>query len=275
MSFEPLVPVAMVIDAMEADPTLPTPLRRDAQMIRQGVEVELRLIDDLLDLSRIGSGKLNLRLSNVDLHDPLSAAISVCRADAEESGIDLRADLSARVSTIWGDSTRLQQVFWNLIRNAIKFTPAGGRVRVRSLNADNGNVLIEVRDDGIGIEPEKLSRIFDAFEQAGPDIAARFGGLGLGLAIAQGLTAAQAGTITASSEGTDRGAVFIVRFPTVVETPPQPNPGDSVLPLGRVRRSPCPGHSPRQGEFFSPSPAIMHSACCRRHLTANESGSIQ
>ena len=221
----PLVPVAMVLDAMASDPSLPTPLCRDAQMIREGVEVELRLIDDLVDLSRIGSGKLNLKMTQVDIHQPLAASVEGCRADARDAEVELILQPLAASHVVWGDPTRLQQIFWNLIRNAIKFTPAGGRVAIRSSNTENGNVVIEVTDNGIGIEPEKLSLIFNAFEQAGPDIAARFGGLGLGLAIAQGLTTAHGGAISATSAGIDTGATFTVRLPTA-NTPPAPQPHD-------------------------------------------------
>jgi signal transduction histidine kinase len=220
----PLVPVSMVADALEADGSLPAPLRRDVQMIRQGVEVEMRLIGDLVDLSRIGSGKLNLKMQQVDVHQPLGAAVDVCRLDARDAQIEFSVDLAATHPVVWGDPTRLQQIFWNLVRNAIKFTPAGGKVAVRTFNADNGNVVIDVSDNGIGIEPEKLSLIFNAFEQAGPDIAARFGGLGLGLAIAQGLTAAHNGVIWAHSPGPDQGATFSLRFPTATAPTVAPDP---------------------------------------------------
>ncbi|HEX4795979.1 MAG TPA: ATP-binding protein [Humisphaera sp.] len=223
----PLVPVAMVADAMEVDPTLPAPLRHDAQMIRRGINIELRLIDDLADLSRIGGGKLNLKLERIDAHDPLAAAIRACEHDAHDSQLELRSDLSANHTMVSGDATRLQQVFWNLIRNAIKFTPPGGRIFVRTSNAGSGELLVEVRDNGIGIDPQKLSKIFEAFEQAGPDIAARFGGLGLGLAIVQGLVEAHGGTITAGSEGINRGAVFSVRLPIAGETSAKPATHDT------------------------------------------------
>jgi signal transduction histidine kinase len=217
----PLVPLVMVADAMENDSALPTPLKRDVQMMRRSLNVELRLIDDLVDLSRIGSGKPNLQMARIDLHDPLLAATRSLEADVADAELELNTELSAANSIVWGDATRLQQVCWNLIRNAIKFTPPGGRVSVRTSNAPNGNVVIEVSDTGIGIEPEKLSKIFEAFEQAGPDIAARFGGLGLGLAIAQGLVEAQGGKITAASAGPDQGATFTVCLPATGIAVPQ------------------------------------------------------
>lgn len=209
----PLVPVSMVMDAIESDVSLPTPVRHDAQVVRRSVEVELRLIDDLVDLSRIGTGKLSLKLEPIDLHVPLTAAMEVARPDSEDSQLDLITELHATHAIVLGDQTRLQQIFWNLIRNAIKFTPPGGKVTVRTCNTPGGGVLVEVIDNGIGIESEKLSKVFEAFEQAGPDIAARFGGLGLGLAIAQGLAEAHGGKISAFSAGLDRGATFAVGFP--------------------------------------------------------------
>jgi signal transduction histidine kinase len=227
----PLVPVAMVIEAMEHDPSLPVPLRRDVEMIRSGVEVELRLIDDLVDLTRIGAGKLKLKIDAVDIHQPLAAAVGICQVEAGEREVELQTTFNAEAPNVWGDAMRLQQIFWNLIRNAIKFTPPGGRVTVRTFNAKNGNVMIEVSDSGIGIEPEKLYHIFEAFEQGGPDIAARFGGLGLGLAIAQGLTTAHAGEIQAASSGLNCGSTFTIRLPATTATMPSPSPtgGDDSL----------------------------------------------
>lgn len=230
----PLVPVAMVVDAIEHDPALPTPLRRDVEMIREGVAVELRLIDDLVDLSRIGAGKLKLKMERVDVHAPLARAVDVCRAEAAEREVALRTEPGAVAPWVWGDAVRLQQIFWNLVRNAIKFTPAGGQVRVRTFNADNGNVLVEVSDTGIGIEPEKLSMIFGAFEQAGPDVAARFGGLGLGLAIAQGLTVAHGGAVVAASTGADRGSTFTVRFPAAGAGAELPGPTTAAGDVGTL-----------------------------------------
>lgn len=225
----PLSSVLMVAQAMESDPSLARGLRDDAATIRRSVELETRLIDDLVDLSRIGSGRLHLESLQLDLHDPLAEAIRFCQNDARERELELVTDLRASRSTVVGDPVRLQQIFWNLIRNALKFTPEGGRIMVRSFDGVGGKIVVEVSDSGIGIEAQRLSLIFQAFEQGGPEITARFGGLGLGLAIAQGLTQAHGGTIHAASEGPNRGSTFTVDFPTTPKTapsatiePPQP-----------------------------------------------------
>ena len=211
----PLSSVLMVAEAMENDPSLARPLREDAATIRRCVELETRLIDDLVDLSRIGAGKLHLDRQPLDLNDPLTEAIRFCASDVRDRQLELVTDLRAHTTTVAGDPIRLQQIFWNLIRNAIKFTPEGGRITVRSFN-DAGHVIVQVADTGIGIDPQRLSLIFQAFEQGGPDITARFGGLGLGLAIAQGLTQAHGGAIRAASDGANRGSLFTVEFPTTV-----------------------------------------------------------
>jgi signal transduction histidine kinase len=135
--------------------------------------------------------------------------------------LELITDLHAVSSHVSGDPVRLQQIFWNLIRNAIKFTPEGGRIMISSYNEDPGHISVQVADNGIGIDPQRLSLIFQAFEQGGRDITARFGGLGLGLAIAQGLTQAHGGVIRAVSEGTNRGSIFTVQFPTSADRVPE------------------------------------------------------
>jgi signal transduction histidine kinase len=218
----PLSSVLMVAEAMENDPSLARPLRDDAATIRRCVELETRLIDDLVDLSRIGAGKLHLDRQTLDLHEPLADAIRFSASDVRDRQLELATDLCAQSTTVHGDPVRLQQIFWNLIRNAIKFTPEGGRVTVRSFNDDAGHVVVQVADTGIGIDPHRLSLIFQAFEQGGPDITARFGGLGLGLAIAQGLTQAHGGAIRAASDGPDRGSLFTVEFPTTGSMASQP-----------------------------------------------------
>jgi signal transduction histidine kinase len=226
----PLSSVLMVAEAMENDPSLSGGLRDDAATIRRSVELETRLIDDLVDLSRIASGKLHLDTLPLDLRDPLAEAIRFCQNDARERQLELTTEFHASNCNVEGDPVRLQQIFWNLIRNAIKFTPEGGRIAIRTLNAPSGHVVVEVSDTGIGIDPQRLSLIFQAFEQGGPDITARFGGLGLGLAIAQGLTRAHGGTIRAASDGPNRGSVFTVEFP-ILPKPAQSSPTQPRQPI--------------------------------------------
>jgi signal transduction histidine kinase len=204
----PLSPVLMVAEMLEQDPSLPPAILKDIQTIRRNVDLEIRLIEDLVDLTRISVGKLHLRQKLLDLHDPLKAAVDVCRGDLCEKGLDMTMELPAEACLVEGDPVRLQQVFWNLLRNAIKFTPAGGQIRVSSRVMPGQRVSIEITDTGIGIDPLHLSRIFEAFEQGNQDIQTRFGGLGLGLAICQGIIEAHHGSITAASPGEGQGATF-------------------------------------------------------------------
>jgi signal transduction histidine kinase len=217
----PLSPVLMVAELLEQDPSLTPAVRKDVRSIRRNVDLEIRLIEDLVDLTRISAGKLRLREEPVDVHEPLRAAIEVCEADLREKGLELATDLAATESHVSGDPVRLQQIFWNLLRNAVKFTPAGGRISIVSRNTPEGHLLLEVSDTGMGIEPQRLGKIFEAFEQGEPDIHVRFGGLGLGLAICQALVAAHHGSIHASSQGRGLGAVFAVTLPVISPAPAQ------------------------------------------------------
>jgi signal transduction histidine kinase len=209
----PLNPVVTIAGALEWDPGLCRDVREDMTMIRRNVELEMRLIDDLLDLTRIENGKMNLRMDSVDIHEPLSHAIGVCEPEARDKDVILIVELEAKNSLVKGDAMRLQQVFWNLIRNAIKFTPTLGRVHISTQDGPNSGVAVSVSDTGIGIDSNRLTAIFEAFEQGDRDIASRFGGLGLGLAICDALTKAHGGTIKAASDGKGRGATFTVWLP--------------------------------------------------------------
>lgn len=216
----PLTPVLMVAHALEQDPTLPEALHRDVEMIRRNVELEARLIDDLLDLTRIVRHKLELRREAVDLHTIVEHAVTTCRECVSgEKGVNVRVELDAKPHIVWADSGRMQQVFWNLLSNAMKFTPANGQVIVRSDNPTPDRIRIEVVDSGIGVESDLLESIFNAFEQGGMRVTRRFGGLGLGLAISKALVDLHGGRITAQSEGPGSGATFAVEMPVVPELP--------------------------------------------------------
>ena len=209
----PLSPVLMVAEMLEQDPSLPAGIRKDIQTIRRNVGLEIRLIEDLVDLTRISVGKLNLRNELLDLHEPLQAALEVCRADLSDKALGLTINLLSGPCRVEGDPSRLQQVFWNLLRNAIKFTPSGGRIEITSCVAGGEHVAVRIADTGIGIDQPRLSKIFEAFEQGAPDIHVRFGGLGLGLAICQAVLEAHHGSITAASAGKEQGATFTVSLP--------------------------------------------------------------
>jgi CheY-like chemotaxis protein len=184
-------------------------------MIHRNVEVESRLIDDLLDLTRANTGRLTLDIALVDAHDIIQLAAEVCRADLKNSRLEILLELRAVNHHVNADAARLQQVFWNLIQNAVKFTPPGGRITIRTHNrpgSDPGDDQVtfsaEVADTGIGIDLERLPRIFTAFEQRDPVQRRRYGGLGLGLAISRSVVEAHGGRLTGNSAGTDKGAVF-------------------------------------------------------------------
>ena len=228
----PLSPVLMIAEILEQDPSLPQRVRRDMGNIRRNIELERRLIDDLVDLTRISSGKMSLQRQPIDVHEPLSQAIRVCETEATEKGLKITSRFEASHPMLDGDAVRLQQVFWNLLRNAVKFTPAGVALDVSTTNTD-GKIVVTIADTGMGIESERLSSIFEAFEQGGADIQSRFGGLGLGLAICQALTEAHGGSIRAQSEGPGKGAAFTLNFPALPQSSPIPDvQSPASLPAG-------------------------------------------
>lgn len=206
----PLTPVLMTIAALRRDPDLNEDLRHDLEMLQRNVELEALLIDDLLDLTRIAHGKLELHSDAVDIHTTLDHALSISAGDLYEKNIAVTRRFEAREHHCWADPARLQQVFWNLVKNAAKFTPEGGRLDVSTRNNDNHQIVIEITDNGIGIDPEVMPRIFDAFEQGGHVVTSRFGGLGLGLAISKRVVDLHHGTISARSAGPGLGATFAV-----------------------------------------------------------------
>lgn len=208
----PLTPVLLTVSLLESNPQLPTEIRDDIATIRRNVELESQLISDLLDLTRIARGKLQLDQQDVDLHLILRSAIDICQREASAR---LIVELNAKQNTIRGDSTRLQQIFWNLINNAEKFTPPEGTVTVRTSDLPNQRVRVEVIDTGAGIDPAVLPRLFTAFEQGEIRSQRQQAGLGLGLAISRRLAEAHGGTIAVSSAGRGTGATFTVELPTV------------------------------------------------------------
>ncbi len=213
------MPVLASVSALLDDSETPGSVRPVLEMTRRNVELEARLIDDLLDVTRIVQGKLRLESRPVDAHDPILRALEIAREEIDRKNQSLVLDLSARDSTVQADPARLQQIAWNLIKNASKFTPEGGEIAITSRDepTENGRprLVVSVRDSGIGIDPDALPRIFDAFEQADPAIAKRFGGLGLGLAISRTLAEALGGELVAWSEGSGLGAEFTLVLPTI------------------------------------------------------------
>jgi PAS domain S-box-containing protein len=209
----PLTPVVMGVSMLQDRHDLDPAAREALEMVRRNVEMETRLIDDLLDVARIARGKIELTRRPVELSTIIDRAVEVCKPDIDARGLEFGVDLGpAAPYWVEADAVRLQQVFWNLLENAIKFTPHGGCIGIRCRPHED-HVLAEVSDSGIGVEPEALPRIFKAFEQAERPTARQFGGLGLGLAISKTLVEMHGGTLSVHSDGRNQGATFRVRLP--------------------------------------------------------------
>jgi two-component system CheB/CheR fusion protein len=206
----PLTPILIWAGGMINDPSLPPEVDEGLQMVCRNVELEARLIDDLLDLTRITRGKLQLHLRKSSAHDLLGHAMDIVREEIASRQLQLSVQFQAADHVVLADAARLQQVFWNLLRNASKFTPANGEVTVRTANPQPQALTIEISDTGIGIEPEHLERVFEAFEQVGP----RREGLGLGLAISKAIVEMHHGSIRAFSQGPGKGAKFVIDLQT-------------------------------------------------------------
>ncbi len=203
----PLTPVLLAASLLETRHDLPADAVEDIRVIRRHVQMEARLIDDLLDLTRVARGKMQFDFMTTDIHLLIRAAAEIFRRD-DLPAVNLALEAAHR--HVRADGARLQQVFWNLLSNASRFTPREGSVTVRSFNRDD-RVRVEVRDTGVGIEPELVPRLFTPFQQGRE--RGRHGGLGLGLAISRAIVEAHGGVITAASEGVGRGATFEVDLP--------------------------------------------------------------
>jgi PAS domain S-box-containing protein len=212
----PLTPALAAASYLAEHEALPPELREEVTAIRRNVQFEARLIDDLLDLTRITRGKLQLHHEAVDAHRLVHNALTIVHEDIVRKELKVVTDLAAPEHHLWADPIRIQQVFWNLLNNAVKFTPPGGRITVRTSN-DGGRFAFEISDTGVGIEPEHQARIFNAFEQGEVSIIRQFGGLGLGLTISQTLLKLHGGTISVRSDGKNRGATFTVTLEVLRE----------------------------------------------------------
>ena len=182
------------------------------ETIGRNARLQAQLIDDLLDVSCILRGKLDLKLFPLDLETIIKSAINTVQLAAKAKSIQIETEFESKIGEVLGDAARLQQIVWNLVSNAIKFTPEGGRISVK-LKRNNTEALIRVEDTGQGIDAEFLPYVFDRFRQAESSSTRKFGGLGLGLAIVRHLTELHGGTVTVSSPGLGRGAIFSVKLP--------------------------------------------------------------
>ena len=187
----------------------PAKFAEDIQLIRRNVQLEARLIDDLLDLTRISAGKIDLHQQHVDAHEVVNDALKMVQSDANRKGQKIPTEWAAENHHIWADPVRIEQVFWNLLNNAVKFTAPGGEIAIKTRNED-GFCRFVISDNGIGIAPEKQANLFTAFEQGETGTSRQFGGLGLGLAICKSLVELHGGTIEVSSRGRGFGTTASV-----------------------------------------------------------------
>ena len=241
----PLSPVVLAVSALE-NRALPPALDKYVEVIRRNVELEIRLIDDLLDVTRVMSGKMPLELLPTPLHRVLAEVVQNGASDTAAKKLTVRLDLQAANDVVTADAARLQQVFSNLLRNAAKFTPQGGTISIHTENA-GGTTRVHVRDTGIGIEAELLPRVFDAFEQGDMKITRQFGGLGLGLSICKSIMNLHGGAIRAHSDGPGTGSTFTVELPTVAGAEPT---------TGVVARQPAVG-SPAVGPLVDGQTCVL------------------
>jgi PAS domain S-box-containing protein len=227
----PLTPILATVSAWEREGRVPADMAPAVAMIRRNVELEARLIDDLLDLTRIEHGKLGIEARLIDVHEVLRRAVANARALPGAAELSLELEPRAARPHVLGDPARLQQVFANLLANAVKFTPPGGQVRVTTGNRDPEILEVKVSDSGIGITPEQAVSLFQPLADHGSEPGDRRSGLGLGLAIARGLVEAHRGRITMTSSGAGGGATFAVRLPAADPARrPAPEPAARAAP---------------------------------------------
>ena len=226
----PLNPVLLLASEAAANPKVPAEIRADFETIAQNVTLEARLIDDLLDLTAITRGKVVLDLRPVRLHSVLHDALVMMRQEIGKKQLRVTLRLQAQEHTVMGDDMRLKQIFWNLIKNAVKFTPDSGELVVTSdVDSTKRVIRVHVSDTGIGLTADEISRIFAAFSQGDHALhgSGRFGGLGLGLAISRMLVQLHAGAVHATSNGRNQGATFIVELPLASQSGPDATPAGS------------------------------------------------
>ena len=228
----PLTPVMAALDTLETDDARSPESKNSLAMIRRNVELESQLIDDLLDLTRIAKDKLQLRFGPLDAHEVINNVVEIIRPEAQVRNLTLHLNLRGGAHHVSGDAAKFQQIVWNLLKNAIKFTADNGEITISSSNPEPQLLAVAVHDTGIGIEPEIMNRIFNPFEQGERAFQRRFGGLGLGLAISKSLAQAHGGTLIARSEGRDRGSTFILTMKTV---PPPPRIVKLTAPMPESR----------------------------------------
>ncbi len=211
----PLTPVLAAAQLIERSPEASVRIRNLVSTIIRNVALEARLIDDLLDITRIAHGKVRLRRSVVNLHALINNCVEMCRSQIDEKKHNLALELNAESPVIRADPARVSQIVWNLLSNAVKFTPPGGSIVLRTANSSSGRIAVSVLDTGNGIEAEAMNGIFNAFDQGTSTEGFKQGGLGLGLAISRSLAELHSGSLRARSDGRGKGAEFILELPVV------------------------------------------------------------
>jgi len=223
-------PVLAEMSFLEQKPDFPQEFRANISMVRRNIETEARLVDDRLDVTRISRGKIVLRPEIVDVHVALHGTVAMLQNEMQAKSLNVTLALKARGHHVRADPGRLQQIVLNLLSNAVKFTPDEGSVTLRTCNIGE-SISIQISDTGIGIEPDFIAELFQAFKQT--EQTRKFGGLGLGLAISKSLAELHHGTLTASSEGKNKGATFALLLP--VAAAPEPRAANTpIVPIHRT-----------------------------------------
>jgi two-component system CheB/CheR fusion protein len=218
----PLMPISLGVQELQADERF-AEARPVLAMIRRNIQLQTRLLEELTDFTTVGHYKVQLRPELLDAHEAIRHVLETCQAEILARHLEIQSDLRARETMVVADSLRLQQVMWNLLGNAIKFSAPGGLISIASFNETPGHLTLQFTDHGVGIAPALLPLIFDAFQQGEQSTPKKRGGLGLGLFIAKGLAEAQHATLTAASAGPGHGATFSLTLETI--------PHDNIAPL--------------------------------------------
>lgn len=237
----PLNPVLILASESAANPDLSPRVRTDFATICRNIELEARLIDDLLDLTRISHGKLALSLSLVDGNSVVKSAIATVQPEIDAKQIAIVLDLEHKPVPLKADAVRLQQVFWNVLKNAVKFTPENGQIKISTRSShETRQLLVDISDTGIGMTGEEIGRIFEAFAQGDHSKqlgVRRFGGLGLGLSISKMIVKMHSGDIRAHSGGCDKGATFTIALPLIHSLPNDPDHGNNGFSENRLTKT--------------------------------------
>jgi PAS domain S-box-containing protein len=269
----PLNPVLLLASDGARNADFPPQARMDFDTIRKNIELEARLIDDMLDLTHVTRGKLALDMKPADIHAALHDAAGTVRADVDSKKIELALNLTAKRPIVCGDAVRLRQIFWNVLKNAVKFTPEGGIISVKTRSLPDEKLVVSIADTGIGMEAKELERVFGAFAQG----THHFGGLGLGLAISRALVELHAGCIRAESQGKGKGATFSIELPVAKEVEQPDSQSSRTVPpavSAPVKKIPAREVRILLVEDHEPTRESLTHLLSRRHYKVTPVGSL-